>query len=596
MLVLPVLSALASIPKSESPVLSKSESDPKDYIGRGLRYARAVRDGEIPACKWVKAACQRQLDDLQKWSGKDAPYRFDVVSAVRVCQFLELMPHIKGPKAGTLIVLEPWQCFLLTTIFGWLKTDTGTRRFRKVYIEVPRGNAKSTLSSGIGLYMAFADGEGGADVYSAATTKDQARIVFDDARQMARKAPGFTEEFGVNVLAHNIHQPDSVSKFEPIASEDDTLDGKNIHLGIIDELHAHKTRGVHDVIETGLGKRKQSMLWEITTAGSNRTGICYEIRGYVTKILNAVLRRNNGLGYKIEGDSTDDEQQFGIVYTTDDSDDWTSEDALKKANPNYGVSVDRDSVLGLQRKAMQTASAVNNFLTKHLCQWVSADTAWLDMRDWDACCDPKLELADFMGLPVTLGIDLASKTDFADKVRVFQKGDDYYVFANHYLPSDAVEESRNSQYAGWVRDEKITVTPGSITDFGYIKDDMRMDKTNFEVREVAYDPFQATQLATEMAQEGFPMIETAQTVRSLSEPMKQLEALILSRKIHHNGDPVLAWMMGNVVCHVDVKENIYPRKEQHANKIDGAVALIMALGRVLLAAPRSEWTSGEILI
>jgi len=534
--------------------------------------------GRVSVCKWVKAACQRQLDDLQRWTGDDSPYVFDIDAANNVCEFLEILPHIKGPKAGRLIVLEPWQCFLLTTVFGWKKRGgTNTRRFRKVYIEVPRGNAKSTISSGVGLYMAFADSEGGADVYSAATTREQARIVFKDAQDMVRGCRSFKKDLGVTVLAHNIHQLSTNSKFTAIASEDGTLDGLNIHLAIVDELHAHKTRGVHDVMETGMGKRNQSMLWEITTAGSNRTGICYEVREYVTKLLNAVLLRHDGFGMKVEGDSAEDEQYFGIIYSIDEGDDWTTVEALTKANPNWGVSVEPDSIFGIQRKALQTASAVNNFLTKHLNCWVSADTAWMDMRAWDACAYPGMKLEDFLGEPVIIGLDLASKTDIAAMALLFERDGHYYVFGKYYLPEDTIDESRNSQYSGWVRSGRLTATPGNITDYEYIARDLRSFASQFEIRHVAYDPFQATQFATNMVSEGFPMIETSQTVRSLSEPMKQLEALVLSRHIHHDGDPVFAWMMSNVVCHIDVKENIYPRKEASANKIDGAVALIMAV-------------------
>jgi len=566
----------------------------QQYVETGLTYAKGVVAGEIVACKWVKAACQRQLDDLERWQSEDSPYWFSPDAASRVCQFIELLPHIKGPKSGQLIELEPWQCFVLTTIFGWMKTDTGKRRYRKVYIEIPRGNAKSTLSSGVGLYMGFADGEGGADVYSAATTKEQALIVFRDAQQMAKNSPDFRKEFGVTVLANNIHQPSTNSKFMAKASEDGTLDGLNIHFAVVDELHAHKTRLVHDVLETGIGKRNQSMLWEITTAGSNRTGICYEVRSYVLKLLNAVLRRHDGFGYKVEGDSADDEQYFGIVYSIDDGEDWTTAEALEKANPNWAISVEVDSILGIQRKALQTASAVNNFLTKHLNCWVSSETAWMDMRAWDACAYPGMKLEDFAGESVGIGIDLASKTDIAAMALIFERDGHYYVFGKYYLPEDTIDESRNSQYAGWVRDGRLTPTPGNIIDFNYIENDLRALKSQFEIRHVAYDPFQATHFATNMLAEGFPMIETSQTVRSLSEPMKQLEALVLSRRIHHDGDPVAGWMMSNVVCHTDVKENIYPRKEAAANKIDFAVATIMDLSWML--PQHSAYTGDTVVI
>jgi phage terminase large subunit-like protein len=250
------------------------------------RYAEAVVDGNIPAAKWVRLACQRQLDDLTRFTGKGSPYRFNPElrdrvgkpfrSADNVCGFIERLPHIKGPLAGRLIKREPWQALVLTTVFGWVK-PTGNRRFRRSYVDVPRGNGKSAISSAAGLYMLAANGEGGAEANSLATTRDQARIVFGDA-QMARASPGFPQRFGVEVGAHNIHVLSTGSKFEACRQKASTLDGLNIHFGCIDELHAHKTRTVYDVVETGTGKRDNSLLWVITTAGSNRAGICYDVR------------------------------------------------------------------------------------------------------------------------------------------------------------------------------------------------------------------------------------------------------------------------------------------------------------------------------
>ncbi len=223
----------------------------QSYAVIAKRYAKQVVAGEILACKWVKAACQRQLNDLARYKGKDSPYRFNPKLVDRqgrsfhpadnLCALIEQLPHVKGPLAGKNITLEPWQVFILTTVFGWVKAD-GTRRFRRTYIEVPRGNAKSTLSSAVALYMLAADGEGGAEVYALATTRDQARIVFGDAQNMARRSPGFRNRFSVNVGAHNMHVLASGSKFEALSAEGSTLDGLNIHFGCVDELHAHKTR------------------------------------------------------------------------------------------------------------------------------------------------------------------------------------------------------------------------------------------------------------------------------------------------------------------------------------------------------------------
>lgn len=548
------------------------------YIAIAKQYAQSVVSGAIPACRWVQLACQRQLNDLARFKGKDSPYRFNPKLSDRngrgfhpadnLCAFIERLPHVKGPLAGEPISLEPWQVFILTTVFGWVTPD-GKRRFRRSYIEVPRGNAKSTLSSAVALYMLAADHEGGAEVYSLATTRDQARIVFGDAQTMARRSPGFRTRFSVNVGAHNMHVLASGSKFEALSAEGSTLDGLNIHFGCVDELHAHKTRTVYDVVETGTGKRDNSLLWVITTAGSNRAGICYEVRTFVSKLLDGVF---------------EDDTQFGIIYGLDDGDDWTSENALIKANPNWGISV-RPEILGpLQAKAMQLPSAVNNFKTKHLNEWVNADTAWMDMRAWDACADTSLDIDNFIGQPCWIGLDLASKTDIAALILIFahpEIADAYLTFGKYYLPEDTVHGAGNSQYSGWMRIDRLTVTPGNVIDFSWIEADLLDMASRFAIQAVAFDPFQATQLSTRMLAEGLPMIEVRPTVLNFSEPMKILEALVLQKKLVHDGDPVLTWMASNVVAHLDVKDNIYPRKERPENKIDGIVALIMALSRAI---------------
>jgi len=550
----------------------------RNYAAIARRYAEAVVGGDIAACQWVRLACQRQLDDLNRFKGKDSPYRFNPVlvdkqgrrfqPADNLCAFVERLPHVKGPLAGQPIHLEPWQVFILTTVYGWVKPD-GKRRFRRAYIEVPRGSGKSALSSAVALYMLAADGEGGAEVYSLATTRDQARIVFGDAQAMARQSAGFRSRFGVGVGAHNIHVLASGSKFEALSAEGSTLDGLNIHFGCIDELHAHKTRTVYDVVETGTGKRDNSLLWVITTAGSNRAGICYEVRTFVTRLLDGVFQ---------------DDSQFGVVYGLDDGDDWALEESLIKANPNWGISVRSEVLLPLQAKAMQMPSAVNNFKTKHLNEWVNADTAWMDMRAWDRCADSGLDLDAYAGQPCWIGLDLASKTDIAALLLVFahlEIDGAFAVFGRYYLPEDTVYATGNSQYPGWMGSGRLTVTPGNVIDFGWIEADLIDFASRFAVQAVAFDPFQATQLSTRMLAEGLPMIEVRPTVLNFSEPMKTLEALVLQEKLIHDGDPVLGWMASNVVAHLDAKDNIYPRKERPENKIDGIVALIMGLSRAI---------------
>lgn len=541
-----------------------------DYVAIAKEYMSGVLDGSVPACSFVKQAVQRQLNDLKRWGAEGGDYYFDEKEASRPCWFIENLTHTKGELAGRAIHLEPWQCFLLTTLFGW-KAKAGNRRFRSAYVEVARGNGKSTLLSGIGLFCLCADHEPGAEVYSFATTREQAKIVFGDAQTMARGNRALQEAYGLEVTAHALYVPATNSTFQAKSAEGSTLDGLNTHLAIIDELHAHKKRDVFDVVETSLGKRRNSLMVSITTAGVDRTGICYEQRTLVTKILSGSLQ---------------DESYFGIIYTLDPDDDWKSDEALAKANPNWGVSVRPEVIRALQAKAIATPSAENNFKTKHLDVWCNADVGWMDMKAWDACADESLDESDFDGEPCWLGLDLASTSDMTAKVKIFQRKIDgsshYYLFGDYWLPRTAIERGVNSQYQGWEYLGYLHVCEGPVTDFAEIRDSILEDCGRYSVQSVAYDPFQAVQLSKELSDDGVPMVLCKQTVANLSDPMKQFQALVLDHRLHFNGDPVLTWMVSNVVCHVDVKENIYPRKDAPENKIDGVVAGIMALSRALL--------------
>lgn len=553
----------------------------RDYLAIAKKYARDVSIGKILACKWVKLACQRQTEDLKKY-GKKGLYEWSEPEAHRVCRFIELLTHTKGELAGQRVVLEPWQIFILTTVFGWRRRADGGRRFRRVYIEVPRGSGKSTLSSGVALYCLLADHEPGAEVYSFATTRDQAKIVFGDAKVMAEHNPALRERFGLQVLANALYVSSTNSTFQAKSAEGSTLDGLNTHLAVVDELHAHKTRAVYDVVETSLGKRRSSLLWCITTAGFDTSGICYEVRTMCTKVLSRLA---------------DDETQFAIIYTIDDGDDWSSMEALEKANPNWGVSVRPEVITSLLQKAKTLPSAINNFKTKHLDVWCSARSAWLDMRAWKRCETTGLELSDFEGQSCFIGLDIGSKSDLTVKMYLFPFEEDgkdkYALFCECWLPSKAIETSTNSQYSGWVRSGYIQETDGAMTDLNVIEDSIREDLSRFDVQAITYDPWQATQIATSLSDEGAPMLECRFTVQNVSDPMKTLEALVIDGRIVHDGNPVMAWMMGNVEARIDAKDNIFPRKERHENKIDGAVAAILALRGVATYEPKKKTNLNE---
>jgi phage terminase large subunit-like protein len=574
-----------------------------DHVGDAIAYAEDVVAGDVPACKWVKAACQRQLDDLARWAGEpDYPFDWRPDLADRVIRYIELLPHVKGRWGGQLIRLEPWQKFGLACVFGWVRKADGARRFRTVYEEVPRKNAKTTKLAGIGLYLLTADEEWGAEVYSAATTRDQAKIVFEIAQQMARADGHFRSRFGVKPFTHSLVVAETASKFLPLSAEGSTLDGLNVSAALIDELHAHKTRAVHDVLDSATGSRAQPLIWKITTAGSNRAGVCYDQRLYLTKILNAVLKRHGGMGYKVVGNAVDDDAFWGIIYTVDDGDDEFDEATWRKANPNYGVSVDTSDLQRMATVAKAQAAALAEFKTKRLNIWVNAESSWMNMLQWDGCADPALREEQFHGKPCIVALDAAFKKDLFAKIRLFQDGDRYAVLGRYYVPEAMLQRPGMEQLAGWVHDGWIRATPGEVLDIAVVRDELvgsadgsvKGDLQRFELAEVAYDPAQITQFATEMLEQNVPMVEMRPLVLHFSPAMKELEELVAGRRLVHAGDPVLGWMVANVVCHRDAKDNIYPRKERADDKIDGAVALIMALARAL--APQEGDPDYQMLV
>lgn len=528
----------------------------RDYVKICHKYAVDVLSGQIKACNLVKAAAQRNLSDMERQGTDDFPYLFnplledqhgrEFLPAVRICAFAERLQHVKGAWKGKNIILEPWQVFILTCLFGWVHMETGMRRFRELYAEIPRKNGKSVLGAIIGLYMFCADGEGGAEVYSGATTEKQAWEVFRPARLMAKQNEPLQDFYSVEIHAKDLTTTTDYSRFEPLIG--DPGDGASPHCAIVDEFHEHKTPAQYDTMATGMGARSQPLLGVITTAGTNLAGPCYGKREQVVKILNGIFAND---------------QIFGIIYTIDDEDDWQDIENWKKANPNFGVSVYSDYLEARLRTALQDPAKQNIIRCKHLNQWMNVATAYFDMAAWDRCEDKSLSLSDFDGDPVWPGLDLASKEDLAAKVKVFKRtidGDDhYYGFADFYLPLEASKGEDRSHYAGWANDNWITLTHGFRLDVDKVEDDIKEDAKRFEVMEVPCDPWNMSQMAGHLEDEGIDVVEINQTVRELSEPTKELAALIRDGKFHHNGNPVLKWCMSNVVCQEDTNQNVKPK-------------------------------------
>lgn len=547
------------------------------YAERALAYAQRVVAGEEVAGKYEILACRRYLRDLDRQNTEGFPYVIDERLGSRECQFIELLCHIKGEWAKPVYVdgmityakikLEDWQIFIEFNLFGWVHIETRLRRFRRSYEEIARKNAKSTRVAGRNLYLAFADGEPGAQVYSAATTGEQAREVFDTAREMVLRDSEFRERFGVTVGRYDITSAETTSSFKIMNAEASTQDGLNVHGAAVDEVHAHKKRDLWDVIESADGARSQPLISAITTAGKDTGGICYELRSYTIKVL--------------EGTHVD-ETWFGIIFTIDEGDDWKDERVWRKANPNLGVSAKLDKLVSTCTKALATPSARGNFLTKHLNVWTNAGVAWMDMEKWNEAADPSLRQEDFAGLKTYDGMDLAEKHDFAAKVKVIERDGIYYVFTRLYYNEVAASESKTAQLAGWIEEGHVQVSPGNLTDFEMIRDDLKADQGLHDLREVAYDPALSSYFARTLGDDGLPMVEITQRSTFYTQPLLQVHALVLGGKLKHDGNPAMTWMISNlVVLTSKYNELKSPTKEREENKVDGPMAMLMALGRAL---------------
>lgn len=554
------------------------------YAERALAYAHRVVGGEEGAGLFEILACKRYLRDLSHQGTPDFPYVVDEAKGSRECQFIELLSHIKGEWAkpiytdGVLsyakIVLEDWQIFIEFNLFAWVHMDTGLRRFRRSYEEIARKNAKSTRVAGRKLYLCFADDEPGAQVYSAATTAKQAGEVFDPAREMVLRDEEFRQRFGVTVGRYDITAPGNASSFKILASEASTQDGLNVHGAVVDEVHAHKKRDLWDVIESADGSRSQPLISAITTAGKDMNGICYELRGYTIKVLQQI--------------QTDD-TWFGIIFTIDEGDDWTDPKIWRKANPNLGISAKLDKLVSACNKAKSTPSARGNFMTKHLNVWTNAGSAWMDMEAWAKCADPALKVEDFAGMEGFGGLDLAQKNDFAAKAKVFLREGKWHVFVDLYYNQHAVDESPNASLPGWVEEGYVKVNEGQLTDFDVIKEDMRADCKAHQMTEIAFDPALSMYFAGKLVEEGLPMTEILQKSLFFTQVLIQVENMVLEGQLVHDGNPVLSWMVSNLVVKKSkFNELMQPTKDRDENKIDGVMAVLMALGRALINNPVSK--------
>lgn len=544
-------------------------------------YARKAAAGELVCSKWVRLAAQRHLRDLE--NGHKRGLKFDPEAGQDVLDFFALLKHSKGEWANTEFKLEPWQQFILWNLFGWKRRD-GTRRFRSAYVEVARKNGKSTLCSGISLYMLVADGEQGAEVFCVATKKDQAKLVFAESERMRKATPALAKR--IQSFKNNMNVPETNSKMEPLGADSDTLDGLNIHCSIVDELHAHKSKALLEVIETAIGARRQPLIFKITTAGHDRESVCWAERERSTAILEDVK----------QGDSV-----FAFIACLDEGDDWRDEKNWIKSNPNLGVSVNVSELRESTVKADQQPSALNGHLRLRHNIWTNQEHAAIKIEQWNQCVGFSLQgidakvlreqkLKELEGQPCVIAIDLASTEDIAASVKVFlpeSENDPFIVIPDFWLPRNNVEEKqdkwRSSQasYDVWAREGFLHLTEGDVIDYEEIKAQVLSDCERYEVKEITFDPWNATPFTNDLQRAGIEIeriVKFPQTFENFAGPTKQLlEVLIPKKRIAHLGNPVLRWMAANLVVKEDNNGNKRPIKKSNAAKIDGVVALIMAL-------------------
>jgi phage terminase large subunit-like protein len=540
--------------------------------------------------KYEKLAYARHERDLAlslSPAGHPKGFWFDEAAAQRAIRFVEgFCRHFEGEWAGQPLTLEEWQRFVFRCVFGWKRAD-GTRRFRIAYQEVPRKNGKSTVAAGVANFLTFGDQEPGAQVYSTATKEDQAKIVWNAARSMVKHSPDLKRFATLRQKAIVCDRLES--SYKPLGSDSDTLDGLNPHGHLCDELHAHKDRKMWDVMITGMAARRQPLTFVITTAGIYEAeSIGWQQHEHATKVLEGVV---------------EDDEFFAIIFAADEGDDYTDPATWAKANPNYGVSVKPDYLRHQCHTASVQPSFLNTFLRLHLNRWTQQRDRWIRIEQWNDC-DTDCSRADAIareealaGLACFGAFDLSTKLDLTAIVLVFP--DTWDLVCRFFVPADNVQQRVTKDrvpYDAWIRDGWLLATPGNVVDYAFIRAEAVRLSQAYNVREWAFDPWNATETATTLGEEGLTMVECAQGFRSMSEPSKKFEELIVAKQLRHGGHPVLRWMVSNVAKREDPAGNIKPDKAASSDRIDGVVASIMALGRAIVAPPEHDggWLMADL--
>jgi len=490
--------------------------------------------------------------------------------------------HVKGEWAGQPLRLAPWHMRdIVEPMFGTLRPD-GLRRFRTVYIEVPRRNMKSTIAAAVALYMLLYDNEPGADVVSAAADAAQADVVFS-ARQMVERSP--TLQRVVQVYKRELLVPSTQSSYRVISSESYSKHGLSLSACIVDELHAHESRDLLDVLTTSMGSRRQPLMFVITTAGFDRNSICWQFHEHAVKVRAGIV---------------DDPSFLGVIYAASLEDDWTSPEVWERVNPGFGVSIKRDALEQECLRAQEMPAYENAFKRLHLNIWTESSAAWLPMEYWDGGAVP-VDVDALKGKPCYGGLDLSTTGDLSAFVLLFpdaQGGYDVLPFA--WCTEEGIRkrsQTDRAPYDVWARGGALTATEGNVVDYDVIREQIKALAALYPIKEIAYDRWNASQIVTQLQSDGANLVPLGQGFLSLSAPSKELEKLVLSGKLRHGAHPVLRWCVSNTVIEQDAAGNIKPSKRKSTERIDLTVALVMALARASVApARRSVYEDRGVLV
>jgi len=553
-------------------------------------YALAVVKGHIPAGKYHRLACTRHLKDTQREGTPGFPYRFDLTRANRLFRFAEQLRHYKGEWAGRNIKLEPWQLFILGSVIGWVHQDTGLRRYRTAFQQIPRKNGKSLIAAIVLLYLTFFDGEQGAEGYSIATKRDQAKIVFGDAKKMVQSSGLKTR---IKILVSNLHRDDSASKLMPLGADHDGTDGLNPSVVVVDEMHAMKDRGMLDVMETATGARRQPLIYEITTFGDDPVSPWGDQNDYANKILEGVLV---------------DESFFVFTAHADLEDDWTKPETARKANPNYGISVNPEDLAAKVLKAQGIPSASATYKQKHLNLLVNASAPCLSVDGWRRGQShlSREEFAESLEHePCFVGIDLASKIDLCALSLVFPPSplrSKWAVIQHIWTPEDTMVERAHrdrAPYGIWHDQGWLETTPGTRIDHEVIRETLVAARERYDLEMIGFDPWHADKLIEELIKvDGFPeaqVVAVPQTFAGMSSACLRVQADILAGEVDAGGCPVTAWAVSNCVDQRDGKDNIQFIKKKSRGRIDPVVSLSIGVA-LWLKRPEAVAPAFQVMV